>query len=66
MYKNGKRETKTNRVIIKGKKGYKMVTIRNKAGLKKSRKRLTRKEIKCIKDCQFIPGLFKDCVACLK
>ncbi len=66
VYKNGKRETKTNRVTIKGKSGYKMVTIRNKAGRKKSRKRLTQKEIKCIKSCQFVPGLFKDCQKCLK
>ena len=66
MCKNGKRETKTNRVTIKGKTGYKMVTIRNKAGLKKSKKRLTQKEIKCIKACQFVPGLFRDCQKCLK
>ena len=64
--KNGKRVSKTNRLTIKGKSGYKMVTIRNKAGLKKSKKRLTQKEIKCIKNCQFVPGLFKDCQKCLK
>lgn len=58
---------KTNRVKIKGNVGLKMVTIRNKSGktTKKSKKRLTRKEIGCIKKCKFVPGLFKDCHKCL-
>ncbi len=67
-FKNCKGISKTNRVTIKGKSGYKTITIRNKSGkvVKKSKKRLTRKEIHCIKKCQFIPGLFKDCEMCLK
>lgn len=67
-FKNSKGHTKTNRVTIRGKSGYKMVTLRNKSGhiIKKSKKRLTRKEIGCIKKCKFIPGLFKDCERCLK
>ena len=67
-FKNGKGQTKTNRVTIKGKSGYKMITIRNKSGrvTKKSKKRLTQKEIKCIQRCQFIPGLFNECLKCLK
>jgi hypothetical protein len=67
-FKNGKGQTKTNSVSIKGKNGYKSVTIRNKSGriTKKSKKRLTLKQINCIKRCQFIPGLFKDCEKCLK
>lgn len=66
-FKAGKGQTKTNRVTIKGKSGYKMITIRNKSGriTKKSKKRLSQKEIACIKKCQFIPGLFKDCQKCL-
>jgi len=60
-YHNGKRRTKTNHVSINGKKGYKVVTIRNKSGTKKSKKPLTKKEIKCIKNGQFMPGLFKSC-----
>ena len=66
-FKNGKGQTRTNRVTIKGKSGYKMITIRNKSGrvTKKSKKRLSRDEIKCIKKCQFVPGLFKDCQQCL-
>jgi hypothetical protein len=67
-FKNGKGQIKTNRVTIKGKTGYKMITIRNKSGrvTKKSKRRLSKKEIKCIQRCQFIPGLFKDCQKCLK
>ena len=66
--KNGKSHTKTNRVTVRGKTGYKMITVRNKSGrvTKKSKKRLSQKEIKCIQRCQFIPGLFKDCESCLK
>lgn len=67
-YSNGKGQTKTNCVKIKGTKGYKMITIRNKSGkiTKKSKKRLTRKEVSCIKRCKFVPGLFKECEKCLK
>jgi hypothetical protein len=63
-----KYQIKTKRVKIKGKTGFKMITIRNKSGkiIKKSKKRLTRKQIACIQKCQFIPGLFKDCEMCLK
>jgi hypothetical protein len=67
-FKNGKGQTKKNRVTIKGKSGYKMITIFNKSGrvTKKSKKKLSHKEINCIKKCQFISGLFKDCESCLK
>ena len=67
-FKNGKGQTKTNRVTVKGKIGYKSITIRNKSGriTKKSKKRLSQKEVGCIKRCQFMPGLFKDCEKCLK
>ena len=66
--KNGKCHRKTNHVTVRGKTGYKMITVRNKSGraTKKSKKRLSQKEIKCIKRCQFIHGLFKDCESCLK
>lgn len=67
-FKNGKGRTKTNRVTVRGKSGFKTITIRNKSGriTKKSKKRLSQKEIQCIKRCQFVPGLFKDCESCLK
>ena len=67
-FKNGKGKTKTNHVKIRGITGFKMITLRNNSGkiTKKSKKRLTRKEITCIKKCKFVPGLFKDCEQCLK
>jgi len=66
-FKKGINQTKTKRVSVRGKSGYKMVTIRGRSGrvTKKSKKRLTQNEIKCIKRCQFIPGLFKDCEKCI-
>ena len=64
-FKKGKRKSKTQRVVIKNNSGYKMVTIRNK-GTKKFKKKLNAKEIDCIKKCEFIPSLFKDCEKCLK
>lgn len=67
-FKNGKGKTKVSRVTIKGKRGFKSVEIRNKSGriTEKSKKRLTGKEINCIKRCKFVPGLFKDCMKCIK
>jgi len=66
-FKKGVGQTKTKRVTVRGKTGYKMVTIRGSNGriTRKSKKRLTQTEIKCIKRCQFIPGLFKDCEKCV-
>ena len=61
-----KRRTKTQRVTIHGKKGHKEVTIQqNGKRSKTSKKKLSKKEIDCIRKCQFIPGLFKDCESCL-
>jgi hypothetical protein len=67
-FNNGVGRTKTNHVSIRGKSGFKSVTIRNKFGrvTRKSKKKLSAKEIKCIKNCQFIPGLFRDCEKCIK
>jgi len=66
-FRRGVGQTKTKRVTVRGKTGYKMVTVRGRHGrvTKKSKKRLTQTEIKCIKRCQFIPGLFKDCEKCV-
>ena len=65
-YKNGKQYTKTQRVVIKGKSGYKMVSSNASGKTRKSKKRLTQKEMKCIRKCQFIPGLFKECNDCIQ
>ena len=67
-FTKGKERTKIQTVTIKGKRGTKSVVIKNQSGrvTKKSTKRLTKKEMECIRKCQFIPGLFKDCESCLK
>jgi hypothetical protein len=60
------RERKVMRVTVRGKKGYKSVEIRKKNGkTRRHKKALSTKEIRCIKKCQFIPGLFKDCIECV-
>jgi len=70
-FKNGKGKTKTQRVAIHGNKGYKVVTVINKGtrkngkNRKSNKKRLSKKEIECIRKCQFIPGLFSDCEKCI-
>ena len=64
-FKNGAHRSKTNRVTIKGKKGYKEITIITNGKKKTSKKKLKASEIKCIQRCQFVPGLFKDCQKCL-
>jgi hypothetical protein len=67
-FKNSKGRTKIQTVSIRGKKGKKTVQICDRSGrvTKKSSKSLTKKEMKCIQKCQFIPGLFRDCEKCLK
>lgn len=67
-FTKGKGRTKVQSVTIKGNRGTKSVVIKNQSGrvTKKSTKRLTKKEMECIRKCQFIPGLFKDCESCLK
>jgi len=62
----GEGVSRTNEVRIRGKKGTKSVTWKNRAGkvVKKSKKALTKKQIRCIQKCQFVPGLFKDCKMC--
>jgi len=63
---HGKRKIKIKRVTIRGKVGHKSVTIQTDGRKKTSKRKLTKKEIKCIQRCQFIPGLFKDCDACVQ
>jgi hypothetical protein len=63
---NGKKHTNVKSVHINGNKGSKSVKEFNSS--KKpvnSTKRLTKKEIECIRRCQFIPGLFRDCERCV-
>jgi len=65
-YVKGKERIKTHTVRIKGKIGHKLVTIKENGRRKTSKKKLTMKEINCIRKCQFVPGLFKDCMDCLR
>ena len=63
---NGFQRTKTQRVTIRGSKGHKEVTIQqNGRRGRTSKKKLSKKEIACIRSCQFIPGLFRSCERCL-
>ena len=63
---NGKLQVKTKRVTIRGTSGYKSVVTQVNGRKKTSKRKLTKKEITCIRRCQFIPGLFKDCESCVK
>jgi len=58
---NGEEVVKIQRVTIDRKKGFKEVTIQQKGKQKTSKKPLTRKEISCIQQCQYMPSLFNDC-----
>jgi 2-methylcitrate dehydratase PrpD len=56
----GKCIKKINRVTIKNGKGVKEVIVKGPVGkAKRSTKRLSKKEVKSIKNLQFIPGLFR-------
>jgi len=62
----GTQRTKTQRVSIRGSKGFKQVVLQEPNGKRRtSKKKLTKKEIQCIRKCQFIPGLFRTCEECL-
>ena len=62
-FKNSKGRTKIQTVSIRTKS----VKICDRSGrvTKKSSKKLSKKEMECIRKCQFIPGLFRDCEQCL-
>ena len=62
----GNLQIKTKRVTIRGTSGYKSVVTQINGRKKTSKRKLTKKEMKCIRRCQFIPGLFKDCESCVK
>ena len=62
---NGSLKKKIQTVKINGKKGFKSVSVVTNGRRSTSKKRLTKKEMACIRRCQFIPGLFKDCKSCV-
>jgi hypothetical protein len=66
-----KNTVREDRVVMSGRVGFKKVTLINKKGKKMVRKtakkKLTKWEMKCIRECRFIPGLFDECLrTCLK
>lgn len=65
-YNNGKKRTKTQRVVVRGKKGYKEVIMVTNGRRKTSRKKLSNKEIACIQRCEFVAGLFTSCESCIR
>jgi hypothetical protein len=64
VFTGGKGETRRNIVNIQNGKGTKAVETFDASGQRKSRKekKLTSKELDCIRRNKFIPGLFSDCV----
>jgi hypothetical protein len=63
---NGVRQERHQIVDINGTKGTKTVIITRNDKTKKSLKQLSAKEIACIRRCEFVPGLFKDCEKCIR
>ena len=64
---NGKGQTRRNIVDIANGDGMKAVEEYTVSGkqLNRKEKKLTAKELECIKKNQFVPGLFKDCIKSL-
>ena len=61
MMVNGQKTTRQNSVKIRNGKGQKMVVVKENNKTRRSARPLTEKEINCIRQGQFIPGLFRDC-----
>jgi len=59
---NGKSSTRRNIVDIKNGKGYKELNTNGKS----KRKALTKKELSCIQNGKFVPGLFNNCIQPLR
>jgi len=57
----GKGLTKTQRVHFKNGKGYKEVSYNESGKTRRSRKVLTKSEMKCLRQCKFKPFLFREC-----
>ena len=59
---NGNTKRQENIVTIKNGKGTKTVKVTQNGKTRKSTRTLTEDNINCIKNHQFIPGLFSDCL----
>ena len=68
VHRNGKGNTTINSVNISGTTGTKEVIVRSAKGkiLNKSRKALRKKEIECIRNRKFVPGLFNSCIMTMR
>ena len=63
----GKGLTKTQRVHFKNGKGFKEVSYNESGKTRRSRKPLSKSEMKCLRQCKFKPFLFRECnEECLK
>jgi len=63
----GKGLTKTQRVHFKNGKGFKEVSYNESGKTRRSRKALSKSEMKCLRQCKFKPFLFRECnEECLK
>jgi len=63
---NGVKQERQQIVDVNGTKGTKTVIVTRNGKTKKSVKRLSAKEIACIRRCEFIPGLFNECDKCIR
>ena len=63
---NGVKQERRQIVDVNGTKGTKTVIITRNGKTKKSVKQLSAKEIACIRRCEFVPELFKDCEKCIR
>ena len=63
---DGKTQTRKNIVKIRNGKGTKTVVIMRDGKTKKSTHKLKPSEVRKIQKNQFIPGLFKPCLKCIK
>lgn len=61
---NGKGHVRQNSVHVRNGKGTKEVILRTPKGrvLTRKRKALSGRELNCIRNREFMPGLFKDCL----
>lgn len=65
-YVNGTQKERRQIVDINGKNGTKTVIVIRNGKKQKSTKSLSPKEISCIRNCQFMPGLFNECDKCIR
>ena len=63
---NGQQQTKSQNVNVTNGKGTKTLVVSDNSGTRKSTKKLSKQELKNIKNRKFMPNLFSDCKECLR